>query len=470
MNNQNFFKGLGWLVLLNLLVKPIWIFGIDRQLQNIVGHENYGSYFSVLNLSIVFSFLADAGLTNMMNRNLAAGEQLDLRKVLSIKLFLSLIYTIVILIIAALSGIELWNLLFLVIGIQVITSFLIFFRNIITAHQKFRTDAWISVTDKVVMILIFFPLFYMPFMDVEVDLIFFLSIQLSVTTIALIVAAVVARKYIRNSFLSSRTSKLLKEAFPFTAIIFLMSVHTRLDGFLLERIHVNGAMEAGIYASAFRLLDAGNMVGYLAASFLVPFVAHHLNRKAVVEQTVLRLRHLLMVPAITIMIVIVTFPDWVYSLLYYNSTEYSSRVLSLSIIVLPAYYLIHIYGSVMTARGLLRQFILIVFIAAIINTVLNLFLIPVYGAIGSCIAALVSQYLCALLVFIFCSRYEKIRFHLKSVAGYIITGILMFALFYVSETAGLEEIIAISIGCFAAAMIMFVQYNRVKNLVPEPNN
>ena len=39
MKSLPFFKGLSWLILLNLLVKPAWIFLVDREVQNIVGHE-----------------------------------------------------------------------------------------------------------------------------------------------------------------------------------------------------------------------------------------------------------------------------------------------------------------------------------------------------------------------------------------------------------------------------------------------
>ena len=60
MKSLSFFKGLSWLIVLNLLVKPVWIFFIDRQVQNIVGHELYGKYFALLNLSYVLYFLSDA--------------------------------------------------------------------------------------------------------------------------------------------------------------------------------------------------------------------------------------------------------------------------------------------------------------------------------------------------------------------------------------------------------------------------
>ncbi|MFT5621837.1 MAG: hypothetical protein ACI9QR_002178, partial [Flavobacteriaceae bacterium] len=50
---QRLFRNIFLLIFVNLLVKPLWIFGIDLHVQNTVGAENYGFYFVIFN----FSFL-----------------------------------------------------------------------------------------------------------------------------------------------------------------------------------------------------------------------------------------------------------------------------------------------------------------------------------------------------------------------------------------------------------------------------
>ena len=47
--SKGFVGSLLLLILLNVLVKPLWIFGIDRQVQNITGYAAYGGYFALLN-------------------------------------------------------------------------------------------------------------------------------------------------------------------------------------------------------------------------------------------------------------------------------------------------------------------------------------------------------------------------------------------------------------------------------------
>ena len=73
---KKFLTNLGLLLFLNLLVKPFWVLGIDRSVQNVVGAEEYGFYFSILNFSFLFNMFLDLGITNFNNRNIAQNAQL----------------------------------------------------------------------------------------------------------------------------------------------------------------------------------------------------------------------------------------------------------------------------------------------------------------------------------------------------------------------------------------------------------
>jgi O-antigen/teichoic acid export membrane protein len=183
-----------------------------------------------------------------------------------------------------------------------------------------------------------------------------------------------------------------------------MSAHNRLDAFLLERMHTNGAAQAGVYAMAYRLLDASNMLGYLTGSFLVPFFARHRYDKTLVQQVVLISRHGLLLFAVCLVAFVVVFAPWIQGLLYHTTTTYSSRVMQLCLAALPAYYLIQVYSSLLTATAQFRLLLQILFFSALLNLCLNLWLIPLYGAAGCCFAALVSQYTCGLLLWLFACR------------------------------------------------------------------
>src|SRR5690554_7739935 len=66
---KKFLGNLLFIILLNVLIKPFYIFGIDVQVQNIVGSESYGMYFSLLNFSFLFNMFLDIGVTNYNTKN-----------------------------------------------------------------------------------------------------------------------------------------------------------------------------------------------------------------------------------------------------------------------------------------------------------------------------------------------------------------------------------------------------------------
>ncbi|HKB45351.1 MAG TPA: hypothetical protein VKC90_13210, partial [Chitinophagaceae bacterium] len=305
---SRFYSSLGLLIILNVIVKPLWIFGIDRQVQNAVGMEVYGTYFSLFNLSIVFSFLLDWGLTTYFNRQLASQKENFIDHAgsfLLIKLLFAGIYTAIIFLAAWFAGIKQWNILLSVILIQVFTSLFVFFRGIITSQQWFRTDAWLSVLDKTLMIFLCGSLLYFPAVFGMMTIYKFLFTQVACTVLAMLCAlGILFRRgvdfEIKNFFLNKQ---LFSAVIPFAVIMLLMSVHYRLDGFLLERIHPNGAYEAGVYAAAYRLLDAANMMGYLFVSFLLPYITKQWSEQKDIEAVVLGNRHLLLMFSITLTIV-----------------------------------------------------------------------------------------------------------------------------------------------------------------------
>ena len=93
--------------MLNLLIKPLAIFGIDASVQNRVGASAYGLYFSLLNLSFLFNILLDVGINNYTTKNIAQYPHLVGRywgKIMSFRLILFFLYAALTLIMALIFG------------------------------------------------------------------------------------------------------------------------------------------------------------------------------------------------------------------------------------------------------------------------------------------------------------------------------------------------------------------------------
>ena len=460
MKLQLFFKGLFSLLVLNLLIKPAWIFLIDRQVQNIVGHEAYGTYFALYNLTYVLLFVADAGLSSMLAQRLAAEERLPVRQLLRLKLLLLLLYAAVCTTIGLIAGVEQWTTLGYLILTQSLTSVFIFLRSLLTAKQYFKADAVFSVLDRTLLLALCTGPVYGLFRPITIQL----FLQLQTLSMSAAVCSLFLFLAKRNAFTAGKTiavKKLVGWIAPFVLILLFMSAHNRLDAFLLERLHPDGAAQAGIYATAYRLLDASNMIGYLTASFLVPFLSRHRSDKALVQQVLLFTRHGLLLFAAGAVAFVVVFAPWLQAILYHATDAYSSTVMRLCLAALPAYYLTHIYGSALTATAQFRPFVQLLFSALLANVLLNLWLIPQYGALGCCIAALVSQYACGIALWLAASRKLAVSVSVSSAAGYVAVAAVLVALFsFGQKLTGNVWIILSSI-----ALLAFVCLATQRNLI-----
>lgn len=154
-----FFKNLAFLFTLNLIIKPVWIFGIDRTVQNTVGTEQYGIYFTLFSLSFITQILLDLGISNFNNRYLAQ-QQEDLNfyfsRLIGIKIFLAIVYVAITLVAGIALGYssEWMKLLMIIACNQMLASMIVYVRSNISAMHHFRMDSFLSVLDKAIMILI----------------------------------------------------------------------------------------------------------------------------------------------------------------------------------------------------------------------------------------------------------------------------------------------------------------------------
>lgn len=445
--------------MLNVLIKPLWIFGIDRVVQNRVGYERYGVYFSYLGLCVSLGFLSDAGLTALMGREMARGHALNIKSILRHKFLLSLLYIIIICFIGFISGLKDWSLLLPLLIIQVLTSYLIFYRGIITAQQFFNKDAWLSVLDKALLIVCCGLLLYTP-LYLNFTLHVFLYLQVGALLVALMVAVVLSDKAMLPE-IKTETSSLLFKAAPYMVLILLMSMHNRLDAFLLGRFHADGAYQSGVYAASYRLLDAGNVFGYLMASYLVAFAARNLGNKNLISEVSFTLRQALLFGSFVLLAFVGVYASEVQQILYPSLAPPDPNVLVLCIAALPAYYLIHIYGSLLTAQGALKPFICIVAFSLLVNLVANAFLLYM-GAVGCCIAALISQYVCAIACMISCRMIMKVELNILSLGAVGFSGMVYWALFYFMRTGQFSLQLSLAVAMVLTALLMFAWWQRIK--------
>ncbi|MBR1793401.1 MAG: polysaccharide biosynthesis C-terminal domain-containing protein [Bacteroidales bacterium] len=402
---RSLFSGLFWVLLLNLIVKPFWILGIEVGVQNAVGAEAYGLYFTLFNLAYIFNILLDVGITNYNTRNIARHPQLlqkHLSSILSIKLLLMAGYLTVTLTIGMLIGYEgrQFRLLLLLCFNQFLNSLILYLRSNFEGLLLFRWDSVLSVMDRVLMIFICGGLLvYCRKGGVSFPIEWFVYAQTCayfLTAVCAIIPLLHRTGMRRLHWNRYFTIVVLRKSAPFALLVLLMACYNRIDPILLSILSPQADTDAGIYASAFRLLDALTMIAYLVSVPLLPIFARltNLHQETAHNElgSVIRVSFsLLMVFAIAASITLSSLHQPIMEILYQEHTEASAKVFQTLIYCIIPLAFTYVFGTLLTAGGYLKQLNILAVITLIVNIVINLFLIPYYGAVGSAWASLVAQ-------------------------------------------------------------------------------
>lgn len=405
--NREFLLNLAFLISINLIIKPFYVFGIDLKVQNVV--ENYSLYFALLNFSYIFQIFSDLGIQQYNNRNIAQHDYLFDKyfpHILGLKGGLSIVFLLLSFSSALLLGYgweELYLLVFLLFN-QIFITFTFFFRSNISGLQHYRLDSILSVLDKLLMMVICVPLLWGPWV-VSFKIEWFVYAQTAAFGLTSLIAFGLTRSYLNGKLVLSWNrpllSAILKKSIPFSLVVLLMSIYTRIDAVMIERLlhnpSTNESIEQGnIYAAAYRLLDAINMICFLFAGLLLPMFARMLKNKENIQPLWKLSSSLMLVITVSFSIAVCFNAPEIMSLLYINYTPSMSEVLILLMIGFNSIGVIHIVGTLLTANGNLMAMNIVFVVGIAINICSNYFLILEYGAWGAAISTLITQSFVAL--------------------------------------------------------------------------
>ena len=140
------------------MIKPIWVL-IENEVQNEIGHQAYGTYSSLFALVLIFSVLADWGINTYSTQEIAQDKSKYAKiynSLFIVRILILIIYPFFMIGIGWVFGYEYENLKLLgVIALsQTFVYFLMFFRSKFQAFQHFKTDGFMSVLERIILIII----------------------------------------------------------------------------------------------------------------------------------------------------------------------------------------------------------------------------------------------------------------------------------------------------------------------------
>lgn len=392
------------LLALNLLVKPFWIFGIDRTVQNIVGAGEYGLFYSLFNFSLLLNIILDFGFTNFNNREISRHSQLFSKyfsNIVAVKIILAFTYGLLCLIVALFMGYnerQIYLISFLIFN-QFISSFILYLRSNLSGLQLFKTDSFVSVLDRLLMIMICSLLLWGNITNFQFTIEWFIyaqTISYSITFAFTFILVLSRADYFKFRFDKVFLISIFKKSYPYALLILLMTLYSRVDSVLLERLLPKGNIESGIYAQAFRIVDAVNMIPFLFAGLLLPMFSKMIKNHESTQPLVGFSFSLLFIPAFAISISCIIYRTEIMQLLYRQHAEESSILLGILMVSFLLLSINYIFGTLLTAKGSIKQLNYISLVGVLLSIIINLALIPHYKSIGAAVANLTTQLIVAI--------------------------------------------------------------------------
>jgi O-antigen/teichoic acid export membrane protein len=397
------------LVFINLLIKPLFIFGIDLAVQNRAGAD-YGVYFALLNLSYIFQIVNDFGLQNFNNRNVSQHPQLMPKyfpNFLALKIALSGLYILLTLVLAftvfQYGRLELPLLLILLFN-NVLVQLILFLRSNVSGLGYYRIDSFLSALDKLLMLLTCGALLWVGIPGVPVTVTTFALAQtLALALTAALVFYILRQKIhfpIRPTWARQWRSgwpqvlMLFRKSMPYAITILLMFAYSRFDGVILERLLPEGARHAEVYAGAYRLLDACNMFGYLFATLLLPMFARQLRLGgwAAARPLVRMGFRLIWVGSVTLAtLVFFAREPLVHLMMPERAEPYRWEVLGVLIWVFVPVSMMYIFSTLLTAHEQLGRMNRFFILGIVIDWAANALLTPHWQALGAATATLLTH-------------------------------------------------------------------------------
>lgn len=422
-----FLKNFAFLLLLNVLIKPIWVFFIDIPVQNAVGHDVYGMYYTAFNFAFIFSIVSDMGLNHFNNIHLAdksLKNEFSYASVLPAKLVFSLLYILLSVLVSLLvfDNQKIIFFVWLTSIFHALTGLILFLRTYLSSDMRFKNDSFFSVFDKILSTLIlgtFLYFFHLKSITIET----FIYIQILSLLISIFVLVLVLKKYLNFTIAKGPlNTSWIRDAFPYTLLIFVMGIYTRIDSTFLQ-VMLEGSYP-GIYAASYRLIDFLSQYGYLSSVILLPLFSRLKEEKTNSVKLLQSITTVMIFSGFLIAFVFLVFSKEIIQFLYKEDTHMITTVFQIHLMAYPFIISNFVLGSFLTSNKQITFLIRISLIAATFQLLGNYFLIKVYKITGASVGMVLTN------IFIFLAQFFQINriSHFENSIRKLILGFIIFGL------------------------------------------
>ena len=387
-----------------------------------------GSVEFARNFVQYFVILAFLGIPTYGLREVAKyrNDKISLNKIYSELMvinFLSTVFFLMIYIILIMNIPRFSNniILYLVVGISLALNFL----NNSWLFEGLEEFKYISIRNIIFKVLTF--LLLVLFVRSDNDYLIYAFITIIGVSGNYILNIIYSRKFVSFSIKNLNLKNHMKSIAFLVMVNLAIEIYSLIDVTMLGLICNNDTV--AYYSYGIKIHKIILQVVNTFTMVLVPRITFYYKEKNIEGFNRLLRKTLIVILLITIPIIIgINFTsEYIITNLYglnYIRSAYVLDIISLALIISPIGYLL---GSrVLLATNNEKKMVIPVGTGAIINVLLNYFLISIYNEVGAAIASVISELAVMLIYVTLGKKHFKLKAYLKNVSKIIIANIIMF--------------------------------------------
>jgi O-antigen/teichoic acid export membrane protein len=429
---QTILKNTFWLTLsegINMVLKFFLFVYIAR----ILGAGEYGKLAFGLAFVGLFNVFADLGLSKIVNREFAKkdGTVHDFQAILALKSFLGLATML-----AIFAGSffiqttqEIRQIIWVMGAYLLINNFFSFLYCYFRARQKMEYQSWADMLQAFLMTgLCFMVLFALPSA---------LSLSLAYLVSA-VIALVIISFFFHYKLLNLKLvldgqvwKRYLKMSWPLALAVLLGSIYANLDSTIMGLL--GQIQQIGWYNAAQKIVDLAVVPTALLSMNFLP----SLSRFAAEDLAKLQKTWNYYAGVLIFLVCGVVFGGWALStkvIDFIYNPSYFPAIPAFQILLVAGALggLLNLFNHALFVSNRQEKIFLITLLAAVVNVVLNVILIPLYSFYGSAIAMVASFIASHLLAIYLTLKYTKIKpfnyFTLETFLAGLISALIMFTI------------------------------------------
>jgi O-antigen/teichoic acid export membrane protein len=170
------------------------------------------------------------------------------------------------------------------------------------------------------------------------------------------------------------------------------------------------------------------MLGFLFAGILLPMFARLISNKGNLNEIIVASANIIIPISLGLVAFSFIYSQEIMLLLYKDHSEVLTWIFRIVMASFPAYCIMYIYSTLLTANGNIKLLIAIAIAGSILSVGLNALLIIKYQALGAAITAFVVEWILALAYIFYCIRKFSLPIQLIWVLKFVLYFIFMLGL------------------------------------------